>query len=318
MTKTVAITGVNSYFAATLLPRLEADPDVGTIIGIDINPAAPRLNAFTKLRFCREDIRSENLAACLTNADTVYHMAFIVCEIRDKKKTRDININGTRNVLAACRTAKVRKLIYTSSATVYGSHPDTPVGLTENCPLCKNPGSYYNSSKIEGEQMLARFAEENPDLVVTVLRAGLLLGPQADNMFTRLFALPISALPMGSLAHNQYIHEDDLAEALYLAFAKDLPGFYNVAADDAMAIRKAYRRAGVAILRVPFWLLRPLATMGFYIGLFPAGGGWVSLCRHTIFMNCDKFKTAAGWGPRYTSEQTFEGFLEARGKIKEI
>ncbi len=162
--------------------------------------------------------------------------------------------------------------------------------------------------------MIARFAEENPDLVVTVLRAGLLLGPQADNMFTRLFALQISALPMGSLAHNQYIHEDDLAEALYLAFAKDLPGFYNVAADDAMAIRKAFRRAGVAILRVPFWLLRPLAAMGFYIGLFPAGGGWVSLCRHTIFMNCDKFKTAAGWDPKYTSEQTFEGFLEARKK----
>jgi len=118
MTKTVAITGINSYFAATLLPKLEADPDVGTILGIDINPAAPRLNTFTKLRFCREDIRSENLAVCLNNADTVYHMAFIVGEIRDKKKTRDINVNGTRNVLAACRTAKVRKLIYTSSATV--------------------------------------------------------------------------------------------------------------------------------------------------------------------------------------------------------
>ena len=38
MSKTIAITGINSYFAATLLPKLEADPEVETIIGIDNAP----------------------------------------------------------------------------------------------------------------------------------------------------------------------------------------------------------------------------------------------------------------------------------------
>lgn len=308
MSKTVAITGINSYFAATLLPQLEADPDVDAIIGID---NAPWKGGYSKVKFFKQDIRSPGLSDILKGADTVFHMAFIVGEIRDKKATSDININGTRNVFEACVAAGVRKVVYTSSATVYGSSKDNPLGITENQALIKHRDSYYNASKVDVEKFAADYAAKYPEIIFTTIRAALLFGPCINNMFSKLFSMKLSALPIG-VSYNQYIHEEDLGEALYLSFTKDLPGIYNVGADDAISTISAFRRAGVIIVSVPAFLLKWLATIGFFLRIFPAGGGWVTLGRYTIFMNCDKFKSATGWQPKWNSDSTFSDFLKSR------
>ena len=75
MGKRVAITGINSYFASTVLPRLEADPQVETIIGIDVSPWK---GGFDKVTFYREDIRGEKIGDLLTGVDVLYHLAFII------------------------------------------------------------------------------------------------------------------------------------------------------------------------------------------------------------------------------------------------
>ena len=308
MGQTIAITGINSYFAATLLPRLESDPAVDTIIGID---NAPWKGGYTKVRFFREDIRSPKLADILRGADTVFHMAFIVGEIRDKKATSGININGTKNVFDACVSAGVRKIVYTSSATVYGADIHNPLGITEDRPPLKHKDSYYNASKVDVEKLVADYTGKYPDMIFTTLRAALLFGPRINNMFSKLFSMKLSALPPG-VSYTQYVHEEDLGKALHLAFSKDLPGIYNVGADDAIATISAFKQAGVMIVPIPAFLLKWLATIGFFLRIFPAGGGWVTLGRYTIFMNCEKFKAATGWRPEWTSEATFSDFLKSR------
>jgi UDP-glucose 4-epimerase len=308
MGKTVAITGVNSYFAATLLPKLEADPAVDTIIGIDTTPWK---GGYAKVKFFQEDIRSKKMTDILKGADTVFHMAFIVGEIRDKKATDDININGTKNIFGACVTAGVRKIVYTSSATVYGANVHNPLGITEDRPPFKHKDSYYNAGKVEVENLVADYTNKYPDIIFTTIRAALLFGPKIDNMFSKLFAMKLSALTPG-VSYNQYIHEKDLGNALHFAYAKDLPGAYNVGADDAISTRFAFKKAGVLILTVPAFLLKWLAAIGFMLGVFPAGPGWVTLSRYTIFMNCEKFKSATGWRPKWGSEATFDDFLKHR------
>jgi UDP-glucose 4-epimerase len=309
MGKTVAITGVNSYFALTILPRLEADPEIERIIGIDVTPWR---GGFGKVRFYREDVRSERIADILKGVDLVYHLAFIVGEIQDKEETRDVNINGSRNVFAACAANSVKKIIYTSSMTVYGAHRDNPIGFTEESPLSRNEDNYYNTSKIEVEDFVAGFARSHPEITVTIIRAALLVGPRIDNMFSRLWSLKVTALPMGNTTHSQLIHEDDLGEALYLAHRKDLPGIFNVTADDAVTTNWCFETAGVTVIPLPRFLVKLIANVGFKLRLFPASGGWVSLSSHTVFGLSDKFKKAAGWEPNYTSEQAFLTYLRAR------
>lgn len=309
MGKKIAITGVNSYFARTVLPILENDPEVEEIIGIDVRPFH---GGYKKVRFYKEDIRSGKLFEILEGVDTVYHLAYIVGEIHDKEKTRDININGSKNVFQAAAKNHVRKVIYTSSMTAYGSHPDTPLGLTEEHPLRGNKDSYYASSKVEVENFVRKFFSAHPEIILTVIRAGLLAGPHMNNFFSKLWSMKISSLPMGRNAHNQLIHEKDLGRALYLACEKDIPGVYNVAADDAVATKWMFQKAGVIIIPMPALLLKLILNIAFKLRLMPASQGWASLSEYTIFGNCDKFKEATGWQPAYSSEETFYSYLEGR------
>ncbi|MBW1899009.1 MAG: NAD-dependent epimerase/dehydratase family protein [Deltaproteobacteria bacterium] len=309
MGKRVAITGVTSYFALTLLPYLQADPDVDEIIGIGRKPWT---GGYDKLTYHREDIRSDKLFEIFKGVDTVYHLAFVVGEIHDKKSTLDININGSRNVFKACAENKVKKVIYTSSMTAYGSHRDNILGLTEESPLRRNEDNYYNSSKIDVENFVTEFFSHYPDITLTVLRAGLLVGPNINNMFSDLWSMKLTALPAGRTTHNQMISEEDLGEAMYNAFKKELPGIFNVAADDAVPTKWCFNAAGAVVIPLPTFLLKIIAKIAFKLHLFPASEGWVSVGEYTIFCNNEKFKKAANWKPRYSSKQAFEQFLKSR------
>jgi len=308
MGKKVAITGVNSYFASTILPHLEADPEIESIIGIDVSLWK---GGYKKVVFHRADIRSEEVFEILKGVDVLYHLAFVVSEIKDKEKTRDININGTRNIFQACIHNKVGKVIYTSSMTAYGAHKDNPPVFTEDSRLARNDDNYYNTSKVEVEEFAAGFFENHPEIIFTTIRAALLCGPGINNMFSKLWSLPVGALSLGSKATNQFIHEDDLGQALYLCYQQDLPGVYNVTADDSVATSWCFQEAGVIVIPLPTFLLKPVADLAFKIGLFPASGAWVCMSEHTIFGSSAKFKKATGWQPRYTSEQTFRDYQES-------
>ena len=306
---TVAVTGCNSYFASTLLPRLEADPEVDTIVGIDI---VPQNNRGGKIRFKTADVRSHQTAKLLKGADIVYHLAFVVSDFQDEAAARDINVNGSRNVFRACVQHGVRKVIYASSMTVYGARPDTPPGLTEDAPLFEHADSPYNSCKIEVERIARQIVGKAPGTILTILRAGLLCGPHINNMFSRLWERRIAAMPLNRHPHLQLIHEEDLAEAMELARKIDLPGVFNVCADDTIATRWAFRAAGARIVYLPSRLLKIVSNLLFRLRLDTVSGGWVSLGEHTIFGDCSRFKQAAGWQPRFTSRQTFEDFLASR------
>ena len=64
-----------------------------------------------------------------------------------KEMMEDINVSGTENVLSACVEANVSRLIYTSSTTAYGFHPDNEVPLTEESSLRGNDDLIYSKNK---------------------------------------------------------------------------------------------------------------------------------------------------------------------------
>jgi len=309
MGKNVAITGINSYFAATLLPHLQADESIDKIIGIDYQPWK---GGFSKVQFYKTDIRNASIFNILQDVDIVYHFAFIVSEINDKQEAIDININGSQNIFEACVRNKVRKVIYASSATVYGANADNPIGIKEDHPLSLNKDSYYNTSKVKVEKFVIAYFSYHPDIILTVLRTALLIGPNMDNMFSKLYSLPVIALAMGRTIYQHYIHEVDLGEALYLTYRKDLPGIYNVGADNAVPARWAWKMAGVRVIPLPSPILKWVANIGYKMGILPASSGWASLSEYTVFPSSEKFKQASGWQPQYSSDEAFLDYIKAR------
>ncbi|MBW2141307.1 MAG: NAD-dependent epimerase/dehydratase family protein [Deltaproteobacteria bacterium] len=290
----IAITGVNSYFAKTVLPKLEADPEIERIVGIDVTPWT---SDFKKVAFFQEDVRSDNLPNLLKNVDTVLHLAFIVNEIHDKKKTHEININGSKNVFKACVENNVKKIIYTSSIASYGAHPDNPIGITENYPLVENRDSYYSTDKVAVETFLARFFEKRQDITLTIFRPPVIVGPNLNNQFVEGFNRKTTLFIKGRDPQLQFLHEDDLGEALYLAVKKDIPGIFNIAADDETTMRRLYELAEIKSIDLPAGLLKFIANLLFALRLQNMSQGWISLMEYPIIVSSEKFKKVTGWQP---------------------
>lgn len=102
------------------------------------------------------------------NVDVVFHLAAVtrVAEsIENPRKYLDINTLGTLNVLIAALKADVKRLIFASTAAVYGEQSQIPV--PENVPL--NPISPYGVTKVAGE-LLCQTISANKDLETVILR----------------------------------------------------------------------------------------------------------------------------------------------------
>jgi UDP-glucose 4-epimerase len=122
---------------------------------------------------CQTDI----LGAALKGADSVFHLAALwLLQCHDFPRAAfDVNIRGTFNVLEACVQNKVQRLVYSSSASVYGDAVEEP--MTEDHPF--NNKNFYGATKIAGEAM-ARAFHHRYGLNFVGLRYMNVYGPRQD------------------------------------------------------------------------------------------------------------------------------------------
>jgi len=241
--KHVLISGVSGYFGQKLVRLLEDRPGVERITGIDIAP--PRFSS-RKLTFVQCDVRADLRAVFRDRGiDCVVHTAYILPPIHDKALMEDININGTRNVFTAAAAHGVSHILDCSSTTAYGFHPDNPVPLTEESPLRGNEDFTYAKNKREIEGWMHGFEQAHPDIALTVVRPCFVVGPGFANPLARHLCKKICILPRVT-APFQFIHEDDLAELIYLLLRERKTGVYNLTADGTMTFEEMVHALGVS------------------------------------------------------------------------
>lgn len=100
-------------------------------------------------------LQTDILEAALDGADGVFHFAalwLLQCH-EFPRSAFDVNVRGTFNVIEACVARGVKRLVYSSSASVYGDAVDEPMG--EDHPF--NNKNFYGATKIAGEAMLRAF-----------------------------------------------------------------------------------------------------------------------------------------------------------------
>jgi len=110
-----------------------------------------------KIEFLRGDLSNLKTAQrAVKNIDIVFHQAAIPSvqrSVADPLSTNSANINGTLNILLAARDAKVKKIIYASSSSIYGNTPVLP--KKETAPV--DPISSYTLTKFAGERYCQLF-----------------------------------------------------------------------------------------------------------------------------------------------------------------
>lgn len=193
------------------------------------------------------DIRDiDILNDAMKGIDYVFHFsAMWLLHCKDFPRTAfDVNIGGTFNVLEACVSNKVKKLIYSSSASVYGDAVEVP--MTETHPF--NNRNFYGATKIAGEAMCTAF-NDRYGLNVIGLRYMNVYGPGQDQTAAYTGVVPImlnkidaNEAPVingdGSQAYD-FIYVEDVARCNVAAIKSNISlGFYNVGTGVQTSIAK--------------------------------------------------------------------------------
>ena len=247
--------------------------------------------------------------------DTVVHLAFRMRPARSPKELRAnvaVNVGGTENILKAAAATGVKNIIYLSSHTVYGAHPDNPIPITEEAPIRPNRGFQYAEQKAASEKLLLRFAEENPDVRVTILRCCVVMGPRASNFVTQAFFKPLLIGVWRYDPPMQFVHEDDLARLMGVLVKDPKPGIFNVAGPRVVRYSRLAKLAGKPLIFLPATIAYPMTQLAWALGLqkdSPAVG--LDLIRYPIVLSTGKIWSETDYRFQFTSEDALMSFVSA-------
>ena len=311
--KNILITGISGYIGTTLAKALLADDHTATVIGTDLRK--PSI-IDDRLVFYRHDVRDPMDRIMADHAiDTVVHAAYVLPPLHDTAFMESINVDGTRNVLAASARAGLQHLLVTSSTTAYGFHADNPIPLTENDPLRGNADFTYAKNKREIEGIIREFSEAHPRMGVTVLRPCFVVGPNMNNPLSDHLKKPLVVLPKETMP-LQFVHETDLTRAILHCLTERISGIFNIAGSGTLNVAEMVAMMGNRPVWVPSRLLYPLNQIAWTLRLhgltrFPSPA--LGLFRYSWVADPQKFIRQSGFGYRYDTRQAFADFARQAG-----
>ncbi|HEY4716800.1 MAG TPA: SDR family oxidoreductase [bacterium] len=314
--KRVAITGIGGYVGTKLMHILEERNYCEKIIGIDVREPKQLLS---KTKFYKMDIRDEKLQDIFKEEGitAVVHLAFILNPIHNQFLMRDINYNGTANVLKALRACRAKRFLYFSSTTAYGAWKDNQVPLKEDAPLRGNPDFEYANDKICVEAMMDAFKKENPDVKITIFRPCVIIGPNVDNYIAAGFLQKVFPLMFNANPPWQFVHEDDVVNATVAALEKGKAGIFNLAGDGTLTLEECVKMAGGIVVRLPKFIVYIMASIlwDLRIPLIRSSAGVLEYLEHSWITDNSRLKNDLGYQPKYTSSEAYLSFLKAKNKI---
>ena len=178
----------------------------------------------------RGDIRDPAaVRRALEGVSVVHHNVAMVPLAKDKEAFWSVNRDGTRHLLDAAVSAKVRKVVHMSSSAVFGAPDRNPVD--ERTP--PRPQEDYGRAKLGAEDLCHEHSARGLD--VTIIRPRTIMGHGRLGIMQILFEWVRQGrnIPVLGRGDNQYqfVHADDLADAAIAAAARPGSTTYNVGAE---------------------------------------------------------------------------------------
>ena len=311
------VTGGSGYIGSRLVERLVERDETERVAIADVKP--PR-GYRPKAEYRGLDVRDAGRTRELLHSerpDALVHLAYVFYPTHDEAFAYDVDVTGTQNVLDAAAEADIEHVLVTSSAVAYGAFPDNPVPIEEDWPVRGVPDYPYARHKSESDRICQLWALQHPERTMTIVRPTIVFGPNVDNFVVRLWTKqPFQA----DLGHGdnplQFVHEDDLVEALMLLLDGRHGGAFNVAADGTIAQNETADIIGVPRRRIPLPVFWRFAQLMWALRLSEVPPGQIHFARHPWVISNRKLKDATGWRPRYTTRETFEIAMRARGRLE--
>lgn len=307
--RVVVVTGVAGYWGHELAARLLEQEGLH-LIGLDSETPQAVL---PRLDFIQADLRNPVLMDLLRqeNVETVVHAAFRL-SLNPRESVFEQNVMGTAKLLAACAEAGVRQVVMPSSLMAYGARPDNPMFLREDHPL-NAPKKYgYLRDWVENDKFAEGFREQNPDIAVTLLRFGHIVGKRVDSPMTRFLRQEDAITLLGFDPMLQVIHEQDVLGALVHAAMGDYSGTFNVAPERGMPL---WKLLGLS-RKLPVPVLHPLAYWSVSVGGPRLAPMPLDYLRYPCMGDMARMRDVLGFVPQYTPEETAREFATQQRLVR--
>jgi dihydroflavonol-4-reductase len=307
---TVLVTGATGYIGAAVVRELLGR---GEEVRCLVRPQSDRKNlAGLKVRYAAGDVRDvDSIRRAVDGCRRVFHLAALYVNWLPRPgRIYAVNEEGTRNVLAACRQAKVGRIVHCSSVAALGAHGRVPADETARFNLEATRDHYY-ISKFRAEQIALAAARAGQEVVI--VNPSNPIGP-GDVGPTPTGALIIHILkkriPAYVAGGINLVDLGDCARGIVAAMDHGRPGEKYVLGNRNVSVKEYFdlivRVAGRGFspfLRIP----RFMAVMSAYgyqalslaTGRPPVtSASWVRVGSHFSWWDCRKAQTELGLGQR--------------------
>ena len=243
----VAVTGGAGYIGSALVKRLVEDGNqvvsVDSLLNGDYGPLKA-LGLGDKAVLHVGDIRDGNkVEEIFGGSDVIAHLAALPGLVKCRENPEDatsINVYGTHQVLEAARRLDIGRVVFCSSAAVYGKPMELPV--KESHPL--RPLNLYGVTKLAGEKLMESY-HDNYGIETVSLRFGNVFGvglyTNYDTVIPKFVRMGLRGEPLtvygDGTSSRDFVHVEDVVQAVILSLTSEGRGgqAYNVGGE-TMAI----------------------------------------------------------------------------------
>lgn len=316
------VTGAAGYIGGIIVDELLKDRPETNVIGIDLLPEPERWIHSQRVTWIQADLATDewqNKALVKGHVDAVVHCAFRIRTPFGKVKAYEKNNRAaSANTFKFAFDNKVGSIVYLSSVSAYGARKEN-IGrlLKESEPFLELKNPYGYQKKLIEDDLLDLIERHNPKTRITVLRLNSVTGPRSQSLsskfglITFLKKLLPFVIELDPHWARQFVHEDDVADAIFAAMARSNGGtveIYNIAPKQFLEVRDIARTLNKKVVRLPAWTVQAALFLLWPISfgkLVPASA--TSGLVYPINVDGSAIERALGFKYHYTAEEALLG-----------
>lgn len=183
--------------------------------------------------------------------DGVIHLGRIMSSQLTRMRRYNANVLGTQKLLDLSHKYGIKRVVVLSTFHVYGAVAYNPALIDESAPLKSAGLSADLIDSVELENLANIYLWRYPELNITILRPCNIVGPGVRNSISTLLASERAPVLAGFSPMMQFIHIDDMADAIVLAYKRPVRGVFNVAPQDWVAYQHALKLCSCVRIPIP-------------------------------------------------------------------
>jgi len=212
-------------------------------------------------------------------------------------KRFDLNVIGSQKIMDLAVRYHARRLVVISTFHIYGAHPQNHVPIGEDDPLRAGGDFPQIADAIQLDNLALNWIYRHPEVRTALLRPCNVVGAQLHNAISGFLRQRVIPVMLGFNPMVQFIHADDMRDAVLAVAGHDAVGVFNVAGVGAIPWREAVTIAGGRALPIPSsFAAAYLAIAGRFAPALPPY--LVNFFKHPCIISDAALRTTFGWEPR--------------------